>query len=156
MLGGITGQTIKSAIALNIKKNITLRDNKSFKIYKEKTIQNFKRPCFFIWEMDVGQEKLMGDSYNLTYQMNVRFHPEETAEDLYSYLSQLGIELLESLARLDVPILVDNETERTKPVIGKQMSFNVVDGVLQMYVTYTTKAKKSLAQSPEMQVLSIT
>ena len=68
MVGEITGESIKSAIALKIKSGfaitsgsppITIYPN----IYKEKIVQGMEKPCFFIWVMDISQEKLMRNNY---------------------------------------------------------------------------------------------
>ena len=151
----ITGETIKSAMALNIKQNITLDDGSNFRIYKETTVQGLKKPCFFIWTLDVGQTKQMGNNYERVYQMNIRFHAQDDVDNLYERLCELGNKLLCSLARIYVPINIDEQTVVNKPVIGKQMSFNVVEDVLQVYVTYTIKIKQALEKTPEMTVLGI-
>lgn len=160
MSGSVTGELIKSAIARNITKNISLQNNTPFKVYKEKTVQSFNKPSFFIWVMDVSQRKLMNNNYERYYQMNIRFHTVDDNPKEYEELSDIGNKLLYSLALLDVPILVfdalSNKTiEQNKPIKGTQMSFNIVDGVLQMFVTYTIKAKQVLAEAPTMQGLKI-
>lgn len=155
MLGAVTGEIIKSAIARNIAKNIKLEGSTPFKIYKEKTVQSFHKPSFFIWVLDVSQEKLMNNNYQRDYQMNIRFHTVDDNPKEYEVLSDVGNQLLCSLALLNVPILDTNKVEVTKPVKGKQMSFNIVDGVLQFYVTYTIKAKTSLTQAPTMRGMTI-
>lgn len=157
-MGEITGEIIKSAIARNIKQNIKLADN--FKIYKERTVQNMSKPCFFIWEMDVGQAKQMRNQYTRDYQMNIRFHAKEDSSKLFEQLSNLGNQLLESLALLQVPLRVldpdsNQVIEGTKPVKGVEMSFNIVENVLQVYVTYTIRMKKVLDELPIIQKLDI-
>lgn len=160
MSGSITGEIIKSAIARNIRGNIILQNNEPFKIYKEKTVQSFNKPSFFIWVMDVSQRKLMRNNYERDYQMNIRFHTTDDNPKENEVLSDVGNKLLFSLAELNVPILDINDTtnetvEQNKPIKGKQMSFNIVDGVLQVFVTYTIKAKQVLAETPGMQELKI-
>jgi hypothetical protein len=159
MLGEITGEMIKNAMARNITKNITLKNKASYKIYKEQTVQGFSKPSFFIWTMDVDQTKQMRNNYERNYMMNVRFHTKDDAPKQYEELNDIGNKLLWALSILNVPILVLDETNKqievNKPIKGKQMSFNIVEGVLQVYVTYTIKAKQVLAKTPEMQVLDI-
>lgn len=151
----ITGETIKSAMALKIKQNITLDDGSSIRIYKETTRQGLIKPCFFIWTLDVDQTKLMNNNYLRVYQMNVRFHAQDDIDNLYEKLCELGDKLLYVLSKIYVPIRVDEQTVVDKPVIGKQMSFSVVEDVLQVYVTYTIKVKEALDKMPEMRVLDI-
>lgn len=159
MLGEITGEMIKSAMARNITQNITLKNKTAYKIYKEKTVQGFSKPSFFIWTMDVDQTKLMRNNYERNYMMNVRYHTKDDAPKQYEELNELGNKLLWTLSTLNVPIVVLDETNKEiqvdKPIKGKQMSFNIVEDVLQVYVTYTIKAKQVLAKQTEMQVLDI-
>lgn len=166
MVGEITGESIKSAIALKLRSSfaittgeppITIYPN----IYKEKVIQGMKKPCFFIWVMDVSQEKLMRNNYTRDYQMNIRYHPEEKDSKTYETLSDIGNKLLDKLTLIDVPIFLgrydsDGEPiEDKKPVRGIQMSFEIKEDVLQFYVTYNIKAKQWIDKVPEMESLEI-
>lgn len=155
MWGEITGETIKSAIAEKLRDSF-LTSNPNIKIYKEKIVQKVSTPCFFIWTMDVEQEKLMLNNYNRSYQMNVRYHIDNpSVNNVYEQLCAMGNTLLEVLERINVPIVTDSASEETRPVIGKQMSFEINEGVLQLYVTYTIKAKAPLPDVPDMYVLDI-
>ena len=164
MVGEITGESIKSAIALKIKSSfaitngsppITIYPN----IYKEKIVQGMKKPCFFVWVMDVSQEKIMRNVYTRDYQMNIRYHPEEKDTKTYETLSDIGNKLLEYLTQIEVPIFLgryDNEgepIEDMKPIRGSQMSFEIVDDVLQVFVTYVVKMKLVEAALPYMKQL---
>ena len=166
MVGEITGESIKSAIALKIKSGfaitsgsppITIYPN----IYKEKIVQGMEKPCFFIWVMDISQEKLMRNNYMREYQMNIRYHPNEKDTKTYETLADIGNELLDKLTTIDVPIFLgrygsDGEPiEDKKPIRGIQMSFEIKEGVLQFYVTYSIKAKQVVEEVPEMESLEI-
>lgn len=166
MVGEITGESIKSAIALKIKSSfaitngsppITIYPN----IYKEKIVQGMKKPCFFIWVMDVSQEKIMRNVYTRDYQMNIRYHPEEKDTKTYETLADIGNKLLEYLTQIEVPIFLgryDNEgepIEDMKPIRGSQMSFEIKEDVLQFYVTYSIKAKQLVDEVPGMESLEI-
>lgn len=147
MAGEITGESIKSAIALKLKSSFaTTTETSPLTIYKEKMVQNMKKPCFFIWPIDVAAKKLMRNNYEITSQMLIKFFPKE--DDVHAYMTahQVGIELLEYLAEIEL-----NE----KPVAGKQMSFKIIDDVLQMFVTYKVKARTQLPTIPDMQILEI-
>jgi len=166
MVGEITGESIKSAIALKIKSSfaitngsppITIYPN----IYKEKIVQGMKKPCFFVWVMDVSQEKIMRNIYTRDYQMNIRYHLEEKDTKTYETLSDIGNKLLDKLTTIDVPIFLgryetDGEPiEDKKPVRGIQMSFEIKEDVLQFYVTYSIKAKQVVDEVPDMGTLEI-
>lgn len=151
----VNGEIIKSAIALKIRQNVTLQDNTPYKIYKERVVQGFTKPSFFIWTLDVDQQKQMRNNFERHYQMSVRVHLKDNATKTYEQLSELGNKLLCVLSLIDVPILVDSNTLGTLPVTGTQMSFNIVDDVLQFFVTYKIRIKQKLAEHSKMQVLNI-
>lgn len=160
MIGEITGESIKSAIALKLKSSFAnTNGSPPITIYKEQIVQGFKKPCFFVWVMDVSQEKLMRNNYERVYQMNVRYHPEEKDTKTYETLSDIGNKLLEYLTQIEVPIFLgryDNEgepIEDMKPIRGSQMSFKIVDDVLQVFVTYVVKMKLVEAAMPYMEQL---
>ena len=162
MVGEITGESIKSAIALKIKSSFAnTNGSPPITIYKEKIVQGMKKPCFFVWVMDVSQEKIMRNVYTRDYQMNIRYHPEEKDTKTYEILSDIGNKLLGILTTIDVPIFLgrygtDGEPiEDKKPVRGIQMSFEIKEDVLQFYVTYNIKAKQVVDEVPEMESLEI-
>lgn len=165
-VGEITGESIKSAISLKLKSSfaitngtppITIYPN----IYKEKVVQGMKKPCFFIWVMDVSQEKLMRNNYERIYQMNIRYHPEEKDLTTYETLADIGNKLLEHLTEIDIPIFLGrydkegNAIEDIKPIRGSQMSFKIADDILQTFVTFTIKGKLAEEEKPQMQTLKI-
>ena len=164
MVGEITGESIKSAISLKINGNfaittgsppVTLYPN----IYKEQIIQGMEKPCFFIWQMDVSQERLRLNHYERVYQMNIRYHPKDDDLKKYETLSDIGNKLLEYLSTIDVPIFLGqydvegNPIEDKKPVRGTQMSFKINENVLQVFVTYVVKMKMIKETLPYMEQL---
>lgn len=143
--GEITGDYTKSAVSRTIRegfKKVSEDDPPVTtypRIYKEKTLQNMTKPCFFIWVMDVLIEKQMRNNYNLGYQMNIRYHPQEELESSYSECMQVGIQLAEYLSMVYMPITVDG-VETNRLVKGTQMSYNITDNVLNFFVTYNIRA----------------
>lgn len=166
MVGKMMGESIKSAISLKIKSNFSITsENPQFImhpiIYKEQIVQGMEKPSFFIWQMDVAQEKLMRNNYKRLYQMNVRYHPESNNLNQYEVLADIGNRLLESLATIEVPIFLgryDTDGEQMadlKSVRGSQMSFRIVDGILQVFVSYAVKTKLVEAAVPFMERLFV-
>lgn len=166
MVGEITGESIKSAIALKIRSSFAVTTGEPPitiypTIYKEKVVQDMKKPCFFIWVMDVSQEKLMRNNYERLYQMNIRYHPEEKDPKTYETLADIGNKLLDYLTTIDVPIFLGrydgegNPIEDSKPITGRQMNYEIKEDVLQMFVTYKLKAKQALEAVPDMEQLEI-
>lgn len=154
MAGEITGETIKSAIAIKVHNTFAVTNGTPPittypTIYKEKIIQDMNKPCFFIWIMEGGSEKRMNDNYDLTYQMNIRYHPKDHDEKAYENLSHIAIDLVEALSSIEVPILV-NDIPVDKKVRGTQITYEIVDGVLQFYVTYKLKAFIPQTSGPAM------
>lgn len=143
-IGEIAGETVKSSIALAIRSAFAVASGTPPStvypvIYKEKIIQNMSKPCFFIWVMDVKVEKQMGNNYELTFQMNVRYHPADDNESSYQTLMAIGLNLTEVLSAVFMPISI-NCTAANKKVKGTQTSYNITDNVLQFYTTYSLKA----------------
>lgn len=166
MVGEIMGESIKSAVSLKIKSGFSITSGEPPvtiypTIYKEQIVQGMAKPSFFIWQMDVEQEKLMRNNYERVYQMNVRYHPEDNDLKRYQTLAIIGNKLLEYLTQVEVPIFLgryDNKREPIedmKPIRGSQMSFKIVDDVLQVFVTYVVKMKMVEAALPFMETLDI-
>jgi len=161
-VGEITGESIKSAISLKLKSSFAnTGGTPSITIYKEQIVQGFKKPSFFIWIMDVSQEKLLGNKYERLYQMNIRYHPEGNDLKTYETLAEIGNKLLEYLRYIEVPIFLGrydtdgNPIEDTKPIKGDNLSFKITDDILQVYVNYVIKGKFKEAEKPQMQDLTI-
>lgn len=141
----ITGESIKSAIAVKLGEDFG-SDLPAPKLYKEKIVQGLVKPCFFIWTMDISQEKLMRNNYERTYQMNIRFHPPDDDPTPYQTLQEIGNRLTESLS-----VIYPTDF----PVFGKQMSFQIIENVLQFYVSYTLKLHTITPTLPVMEDLEI-
>lgn len=145
MAGAITGEIIKSAIARRLSASFNT-DGKSYKIYKERIVQGMERPCFFIWTINVEQNKVGRGTYERHYMMQVRHHLPETEASDFEELCEIGTKLLQALNIIDVPILVRNDEELVEtmlPVFGKKQEFKIDDDdVLLAYVTYTIRIRK--------------
>lgn len=141
--GQINGETIKSAIALKIRSAFASTNGSppttSYPtIYKEKVLQGMKKPCFFVWTMDVSPKKLMNNNYEFVHQMNIRFEPDDDDEEAYKTCMENAIVLTEALSKIDVPIEIDGD-EVLKQIYGRNISYKIVEDVLQFYVTYTLR-----------------
>lgn len=110
MVGEITGESIKSAIALKLKSTFAKNIDSPPIIYKEKMVQGMKKPCFFIWTMDIEQTKGLMNQYRRVYQMNVRYHPVDDDPKLYETLGEIGNKLLEHLDTISLPVSGDRKS----------------------------------------------
>lgn len=155
MNGEITGEIIKSAISLKIKDTFKTGVTPNIvypTIYKEEIKQNLSKPYFFIWAVDVESQKISRNIYEITYQMNVRYHGIDNDPKEYQNLTDKGNRLAEALNTIDVPIW--NGTEEIKlPVFSRRLDYKITDGVLQCFVTYVIRAKARLAVGPKMGTL---
>ena len=84
-------------------------------------------------------EKRMNNNYDLTFQMNVRYHPDDKDESSYETLMAVGLKLTEVLSAVFMPISIKG-IAANKKVKGTQTSYNITDNVLQFYTTYALKA----------------
>lgn len=151
-IGQITGETIKSAISLRIRNAFTTTQgtpptNSYPTIYKEKVVQGMTKPCFFVWTMDVAPQKRMKKRFELSYQMNVRYEPSDGDEATYESCISVATKLVEALSIIDVPVDVGG-AEVLKHVYGRNMEFNITDGVLQFFVSYTLHGYVPEAEIP--------
>lgn len=154
----ITAETIKSAIALKIKNDyIDTLNNSSIKIYKEKIIQNFVTPAFFIWLINASQERLISNNYIQMYEMNIRYHPEENNLSSYEELTTIGNTLFCILETLEITYQNKEEKNITVRLKGIDMDFKITDDVLQFFVNYRVKTKKEITNDDidEMKILEI-
>lgn len=119
------------------------QEYKDVTIYKEKVEQGFKTPCFFVTCLNVEQNKVKREKYDRDYLFNIRFHMKEPKR----------IELLltgEKLQELLQNIKQDNEI-----LIGKELKYEIVDNVLQFFVSYKQSFVEKELQGPIMNDLDL-
>lgn len=158
-VGEIKGESVKSAIALKIKAAFTTGSTPNFvypTIYKEQVPQGLVKPYFFIWLINLGSRKGLGNQYWLTYQMKVEYETADNDLSQYENVAAVGLKLLESLRTINVPISLNGTTETTIPAKGSDLSWQIVEGVMQFFATYTLKIKLSEEEAAAMAELLIT
>lgn len=120
-----------------VKKLITKSIHELFpnvKIYKMTVQQGFSKPCFFVRQLSAEQEK-KGPFYERYYQFVIRYHP---IKDDGPELEKVQDILCEAL-----PLLrYDDLTLRCNP------HCKITDGVLQVFVNYTIRLKKTNEKIP--------
>lgn len=153
----IDGELMTSAISKKISSWFTSGSKKPT-IYKEQIVQGFKKPSFFVWQLDVTQKKLMANNYRRLYQMNIRYHPQDDLPKEHEHLRNVQNELLQCLSSINVPIGMEAHgqiVEITKPVRPTSLDSNIQDGVLQVFANYVIYARDTLVEEPTMQTLQI-
>lgn len=157
MIVAVTGELIKSSVIRKIKASFLPT---VVEVYKEPTLENLILPCFFIRTMDVSQTK-RGRYYRLDYQMNIRYHIEDQRNDVNLVLDDMGFKVLDYLKTINVPIFLGNYNTSNepimedKPVKGTQMSYNIVDGILQVFVSYSIDVLPLPVDAPTMEVINL-
>ncbi|MGG7176204.1 phage tail terminator family protein [Clostridium paraputrificum] len=129
---------IISAITKTIKNNYP-----EITIYKDKIQQGFETPCFFITCLNVEQKKVGRNKYARDYLFSIRFHME--SPEMIELL-QKGEELQELLQELN---------KDGQLLIGKELNYEVVDDVLQFYVSYKQRLIKVGNKGPSMESLDL-
>lgn len=101
------------------------------KIYKNKVEQGMCMPCFFVSHLEGTQEKQGKNIFERAYFMNIRYH---TKNPIRTNLDEIGFELMGLL-----DLLIDEEFK----AFGNNIRFEIVDDVLQFFVTYKVRLYKS-------------
>lgn len=134
----IESETIKSAIAKMLANSFPDKT-----IYKNKVEQGMKRPCFFISQLNGMQEKESRNLYRRTYLMNIRYHKDNPTR---TELDEIGFELLGLLNELKDEDLF---------VFGSDAKYEIVDDVLQFFITYKVRVVKETDSLAIMNKLNI-
>lgn len=112
-------------------------------VYKDKVKQGFNTLCFFVTCLNAEQNKIGRNKYNRDYLFNIRFHMKEPDR----------VELLlkgEELQELLQVIRKDSEL-----LIGKELNYEIVDDVLQFFVSYKQGFMKVESRGPLMENLDL-
>lgn len=167
MTGEVLGESVKSAMV------VVIRD--AFKVvtgiapsqvttyptvYKERIVEGLIRPSFFIGTLNIGQTKHLLKTYSRDYQMKVEYHILESQYDAQEQLMAIATKLIQALATINVTMLIGYTNlgvpiGELKTLYGRQFSMQVVDEVLQVFVTYTARMKEILPEVADMETLVI-
>lgn len=124
----ITSETIKSAMAKTLALNYP-----EVTLYKNKVSQGMKKPCFFITQLETENTEIRKNVFKRVYLMSVRFHKDNA---LRIDLDSVGFDLLSIFNTLEL----DGESV----CYGKNLKYEIVDNVLQFFVTYTLNIIKKV------------
>lgn len=115
----ITSSTIVSTITRTLKDNFP-----KYLIYKDKKLQGLKKPCFFVFILNSEQSKFNKDIFTRESLINVRFHSDYDRTDI----DEIAFELLDILSDIQNGELI------LRPI--REITYEVTDGVLQMFIPY--------------------
>lgn len=132
----LAGDLIKSALARRLASLFP-----GITIYKEKVEQGLKYPSFFILQLNVTQEGDLRPYRWLNFQMNIRYRPTKDYNSKRSELDQLGLDMLDGLEEVEV---------EGKPLRGRDMNYEIIDGVLQFFINFRMRVKKEQEAGQKM------
>lgn len=132
----LAGDLIKSALARRLAALFP-----GITIYKEKVEQGLKYPSFFILQLNVTQEGDLRPYRWLNFQMNIRYRPTKDYNSKRSELDQLGLDMLDGLEEVEV---------EGKPLRGRDMNYEIIDGALQFFINFRMRIKKEEGEGQKM------
>ncbi|WP_338854784.1 phage tail terminator family protein [Clostridium perfringens] len=132
----IKSNTIVSAITRKLKDNFP-----EFNIYKDRKLQGLKKPCFFVFNLNSEQSKFNKDIFNRESLINVRFHSDYTRLDI----DEIAFKLLDILSDIQNGELI------LRPI--REITYEVTDGVLQMFIPYKIRVFKQSDNGVNMNTL---
>lgn len=132
----ITSETIKSAMA----KTLALQ-YPEVTLYKNKVLKGFKKPCFFISQLEPSIEKIGKNRYKINFPMCIRYHNDNASR---TDLDSVGFNIMDIF-----DTLIDGE-----PICyAKNSRYEILDDVLQCFITYSINVIKPVKENIKMENL---
>lgn len=135
----LEGDLIKSALARRLGALFP-----GITVYKEKVEQGLKYPSFFILQLAVNKEDDLRPFQWLNFQMNIRYRPTRDYNSKRSELDQLGLDMMDGLETVEVD---------GKPLRGRDVNYQIIDGVLQFFINFRMRVKREQEDGEKMLVL---
>lgn len=109
-------------------------------IYTENVKQGFKEPCFYIVSLQPTSEPAIAGHYLRSYPFDIHFFPKDlnnAKDEMYQIAESLFL-------ALEYINILDNSRK------GSTMRYEIVDGVLHFFVTYSLYIKPQTDDVPTM------
>ncbi len=129
--------------AISISLNVEFGDR--YKIYREIKHQGLQEPCFFIQCLNPTSRLFLNKRYLRTNQFCIQYFPEQEGkkkEECY----EIAEHLFQCLEWLEV---------KEDTMMGTQMHYEVVDGMLHFFVNYDAFVYKISESIPFMEEVSL-
>ena len=97
----------------------------AYKIYAETVEQGLKIPCFFIGHEDTSRKNMIGGRYFSRYSFDISYFPKEGKLEML----EIAEKLMDCLKIIELP--------DGSPVRGRNMRFNIANGILHFYISYS-------------------
>lgn len=128
---------------ISIKLNQVFGDGK--RIYSESVKQGLQEPCFFIAVLNPLQTQVIGNRYFRQQPFDIHYFP--AVQDNNNELQEMASDLFIALEYIT---LVNGDL-----VHGKEMRYEVVDGVLHFFVDYNMYVRKIEVPADDMETLTV-
>lgn len=115
-------------------------------IYDEKSTQDFKKPCFFVNQLQTFQENKLRNYYLRKYNIVIRYHAENDITSNYEEFDNVRNTLYNELIKIDVGEF---------KIKGYNMYDRVENNVLQFFASYNLNVKEELPLGTKMNTLEI-
>lgn len=128
---------------ISIKLNQVFGDG--VRIYSEDVKQGLTEPCFFIAVLNPLQTQVIGNRYFRQQPFDIHYFP--AVQDNNNELQEMASDLFIALEYIT---LVNGDL-----VHGKEMRYEVVDGVLHFFVDYNMYVRKIEVPADDMETLTV-
>ena len=128
---------------ISIKLNQVFGDGK--RIYSESVKQGLQEPCFFIAVLNPLQTQVIGNRYFRQQPFDIHYFP--AVQDNNNELQEMASDLFIALEYIT---LANGDL-----VHGKEMRYEVVDGVLHFFVDYNMYVRKIEVPADDMETLTV-
>lgn len=140
----IDGTEVVSGVAIALRNFFTEKEVPV--IYKDKPIQGFVKPCFFIQLVSDSSQRIAKNSFMRNYIIDVRYHPADDNNAKETTCSQISNYVLDAVNTVIISDL---------PVKAYAMDCRVTDEVLHCITTYRFKVNETEQTLPKMESLDV-
>lgn len=136
-------------IVNEIVEGVSRRLNETFgdgyRIYQNDVRQGLLEPCFFLAVLAPSQQPYLGRRRKVTVPLDVHFFPEDEGDN--RELTRVGDLLFSALELIST-------TDGVDLFRGRQMRYEIQDGVLHFFVTYAVILNE-IREEETMEILSL-
>lgn len=138
----------------NLIDGISVKLNEVFgneiRIYSGSIKQGLKEPCFFIKSLKPSQKQIVGPRYFREHTFDIHYFPSKQGnnEEMHEEMHDVAFQLFNALEYIT---LLNGDL-----ILGTNMNYEVVDGVLHFFVDYNFHVIKHKAPDAYMEELKQT
>lgn len=115
-----------------------------YEIYTDELEQDLKEPCFFMMMLDPNIERRLSVRREVDVPMSIQYFPKKGRAECNDVAERLALYALECITPYESDTLIR----------GKDMHWEVVDGVLNFFVTYNFFVYKVENPKPLMETMT--